>query len=357
MALFLWLISGFNDWFIFRKLREAGVNSLTVRAFVCWALFWFMITHMLRLFPDYVLDSHRRIVEIIYGLHFTWIIITLLVFFAFVFVDLATGFRGFTCRKALFAAILTLVGTLFCVAQAYFVIRRDVVIKSPKLEHDRIRLVYLTDLHLGGLYTHAHFERVMKIIREAQPDIFILCGDIIDGDMSYWKREINELGQVALNSRYGAFAVNGNHEYYHILEEDPEGIMRDSGFNMMINDRAETAGIVIIGLDDTPRYFNAWLVPFMKPEDMNRFVLVIKHRPGLPVDAEGKFDLQISGHTHGGQFWPMGYFKDMSYGSTQGLSRRAGGLVYVSNGAGFNGACMRLFVPPEVTVIDLVKEE
>ena len=82
----------------------------------------------------------------------------------------------------------------------------------------------------------------------------------------------------------------------------------------------------------------------------------MKHRPGLPFDAENNFDLQISGHTHGGQFWPLGYFKNMAADSTQGLSKKSGGYVYVSNGAGYNGAMMRFFVPPEVTVIDIIRK-
>ncbi len=315
---------------------------------------------MMFLLPKFLSDdfinSHRGIFEIIYGLSFTWIVSSLLAFFAFVFVDLITGLKPFTSGKALAVALLALGCVIFCMAQAYFVVRRDVVIKTRKIDTDKIRIVYLTDLHLGGVYTRFHFNRVMKIVRESHPDILILCGDILDGDPSRWSRELAELKQAALSSRYGAFAVNGNHEYYHLLDFDVEDTIRDSGFNMMINERAETAGITIIGLDDCPRYFNSWLKPYLKPEDKSKFVLVIKHRPGLPADARGNFDLQISGHTHGGQFWPMGYFKSMSYHSQQGLSQKAGGLVYVSNGAGFNGACMRLFAIPEVTVIDIVKE-
>ena len=356
MALYLWLMSAFNDWFIFRKLREAGVNVYVKNIFLCWAVFWFVIVLVPRFLTENFIESHRSTFEIIFGLSFTWIISSILAFFAFVFVDLTTGFKHFTCNKALIAAILALVGVIFCMAQAYFVVRRDVVIKTPKISTDRIRIVYLTDLHLGGIYTRFHFDRVMKLIRDAKPDIFILCGDIIDGDPSRWTLELDELKQTALSSRYGAFAVNGNHEYYYLLDFDVENIIRDSGFNLMINERADTAGITIIGLDDAPKYYNSWLKPYLTPEDVNKFVLVIKHRPGLPVDAEGKFDLQLSGHTHGGQFWPMGHFKSMSYRSQQGLSQKAGGLVYVSNGAGCNGTCMRLFVQPEITVIDLVKE-
>ncbi|MBR1487208.1 MAG: metallophosphoesterase, partial [Synergistaceae bacterium] len=158
----------------------------------------------------------------------------------------------------------------------------------------------------------------------------------------------------AQNAKLGAYAVNGNHEHYLILDEDVENIIRDCGFRLLINERLEipSTNITLIGLDDTKR---GWLKIFLKPEDENKFVLVLKHRPGLPFDAENNFDLQISGHTHGGQFWPLGFFKSLVLGSPQGLSQRAGGFLYISNGTGFNGAMMRIFTPPEVTVIDLIR--
>ena len=186
----------------------------------------------------------------------------------------------------------------------------------------------------------------MKIVNDSKPDILMLGGDIIDGDMKYREHELKLLTEAAKKARYGAFAVNGNHEHYLILDEDVEGIIRDCGYNLLINERVETGGITIIGLDDM---INGWLKPFIKPEDKNRFVLILKHRPGLPFDADEKnFDLQLSGHTHGGQFWPLGYFKNMTVPKDS--------RVLVSNGAGFNGAMMRLFTPPDVMIIDIVKE-
>lgn len=352
------LLSFGTQYFIYNKLRKAGVSKLIRYLFVIWALLiavagyvfgYDLMTPEADWFP-------MRLNEIVRALSVTWSIITILGFFSFLVTDLFTGFKDFTKRKALFAFILTLAGTLYCMGEAYYVQRRDVTITTTKLPEDidSIRLVYVTDAHIGGLATHWHFERVMRIVEEARPDILALCGDIIDGDMSYRERELALLIEAAGRAKYGAFAVNGNHEYYFLLDEDVEQIIRDCGYKLLINERAETAGITIIGIDDTA--FNTYIEPVLDPKDSERFVLVLKHRPKLPEDAQGRFDLQISGHTHGGQFWPLGYFKDMAGDSTQGLSRKAGGYVYVSNGSGFNGAMMRMFVPPEVTVIDIVKE-
>ena len=151
MALYLWLMSAFNDLFIFRKLREAGVNIYIRNIFLCWAVFWFMMFLLPKFLSDDFINSHRGIFEIIYGLSFTWIVSSLLAFFAFVFVDLITGLKSFTSGKALAAALLALCCVIFCMAQAYFVVRRDVVIKTRKIDTDKIRIVYLTVLHLGGV--------------------------------------------------------------------------------------------------------------------------------------------------------------------------------------------------------------
>ena len=347
-----------TQYFIYKMLKEAGVSKLVRIIFAAWALFWIVISSVAGF--DYNLAEYDilpgRMTEILRALSITWTIITVLGFFAFSAVWGLSRFRKFTRRKVILAAALTLVGTLYCMFEAYYVTPRYVEIRTPKLPEGlaRLRIVQVSDAHIGGLSTHWHFERVMRIVDEAGPDILAFTGDTIDGLMEYRQRELAMLTDAAKKAKYGAFAVNGNHEYYWLLDEDVEQIMRDCGFTMLINERSECAGITVISLDDDKR---GWLKPYLKPEDSERFVLVLKHRPGLPYDADGKFDLQLSGHTHGGQFWPLGYFKSMAQNSTQGLSRKAGGYVYVSNGSGFNGAMMRLFVPPEVTVIDLVREE
>lgn len=344
--------------FISRKLKEAGIPSTILNVsmilYVLWEILGFVVAYDIARAEVDIFPLHFA--EIIRSVDVTVIIIILLGFFAFFGVDLITGFRGYTKQKALLALFLLACVTIYGMGEAYFVRRRDITIPTTKLPEglDRLRVVFLSDVHIGGLSTLMHLERVIKIVEEAGPDILLLGGDTLDGDMSYRAEELALLKSAAGKARYGAFAVNGNHEHYWLLDVDVEGIIRECGYHLLIDERVETAGITIIGMEDIKK---GWLKVFLKSEDASRFVLVLKHRPGLPFDAEGRFDLQLSGHTHGGQFWPLGYFKNMVAGSTQGLSRKAGGWVYVSNGSGFNHAMMRLFVPPEVTVIDIVREK
>lgn len=347
-----------TQFFIWKKLKEAGISEAARKIFAAWAAFW-IVVGMIAGF-DYMSAEYDilpgRLAEILRACSLTWTIITILAFGSFLLVWGLSRFKPFTRGRLLLAVTLSVILTGYSMFEAYYVTPRYVEIRTPKLPEgtDRLRIAAVSDAHIGGLATHWHFARVMSLVDEAQPDIIALLGDTIDGLMTYRERELAMLTDSAKKAKLGAFAVNGNHEYYWLLDEDVEQIIRDCGYNLLINERADFAGITIISLDDNP---NGNLKPFLLPEDSERFVLVLKHRPGLPFDAQGRFDLQLSGHTHGGQFWPLGYFKSMAQDSTQGLSRKAGGYVYVSNGAGFNGAMMRLFVPPEVTVIDLVRED
>jgi len=351
------ILSFGTQYFIYKKLKQAGINNLALYIFILWAAFWILAGFICKydfMHAEYNWFSMRTN-EIIRACSLTWTVITLIGFFAFFTVDILTNFSVFTKRKSFFAVLITILVSLYAMAEAYFVREKHVVIKTNKINVPKIRIAYITDSHIGGLSTHWHFERIMKIVNDAEPDVFISLGDTIDGDMSYRQREKDLLKSAAENAKLGSYAVNGNHEHYLILDEDVENIIRDCGFNLLINQRLEVkdTNITLIGLDDT---INGRLKIFLKPEDKNRFVLVLKHRPGLPFDAENNFDLQISGHTHGGQFWPLGFFKSLAAGAPQGLSRKAGGFLYISNGSGFNGAMMRLFTPPEVTVIDLVRQ-
>ena len=346
-----------TQYFIYKKLKAAGVHKFIRAAFISWAAFWILAGLVCGydfMHVEYDWFS-MHVNEIIRAFSLTWTIITLIGFFAFFMTDAVTKFSGFTKRKLCFAVLITILITLYSMSEAYFVREKHVIIKTNKITVPKIRIAYITDSHIGGLATHWHFERAMKIVKDSSPDVFISLGDTIDGDMNYRQIEKDLLKSAALEAPMGAYAVNGNHEHYLFLDEDVENIIRDCGFNLLINERAEikNTNITLIGLDDTR---HGWLKIFLKPEDKDKFVLVLKHRPGLPFDAENNFDLQISGHTHGGQFWPLGFFKSIAAGAPQGLSKKNGGFLYISNGTGFNGAMMRIFTPPEVTVIDIVKE-
>jgi predicted MPP superfamily phosphohydrolase len=246
-------------------------------------------------------------------------------------------------------------GIVFCIVlwalyEAWDLQEVHVVISTRKLPQntERVRIVQVSDIHLGGLYHIARLERTMEMVRAAKPDIFVVTGDLVDGNMALRNAEAELISNHG--AKYGAFAIIGNHEYYNGLEQSMEFIER-AGLTILYDQAAEAADIVIVGLDDLTTVWPADLTAFG-----DRFVLLLRHRPHIIKTSRGKFDLQLSGHTHGGQLWPLGPLSQRRQGYVQGLSKQDDSYVYVSNGTGFWGPPMRLFTPPEVTVIDLTSE-
>ena len=250
-------------------------------------------------------------------------------------------------RAAVFSLVFVFCLAFYAYCEAWNVREVHLVIPSAKLPESvkRLRVVQVSDVHIGGVYPAGHLERVMAMVRAAEPDIFVVTGDLVDGNMAYRGREAKLI--AANGAKYGAFAVAGNHEYYVGLEQSLDFIKR-CGFTLLYDQMVEVAGITIVGLDDLT---TVWPYDLKAPQD--RFVLLLKHRPHVLKTSRGKFDLQLSGHTHGGQLWPFGLLSQKLQGYVQGLSKDGDSYVYVSNGVGYWSVPLRLFTPPQMTVIDI----
>lgn len=166
--------------------------------------------------------------------------------------------------------------------------------------------------------------------------------------------------------------VLGNHEAYSGLQNSLD-FTKAAGVQILRNEAAHAGGIVIAGVDDAMflagRVKESAAIEEKAASDLlktldgerarERFILLLRHRPGLYQKIAGLFDLQLSGHTHGGQIWPARYLAQRANGIASGLATLQGehgeSAIYVTLGTGVWGPPMRLFTPPEVTVIDLVR--
>ena len=185
-------------------------------------------------------------------------------------------------------------------------------------------------------------------------------GDLLDGQID----GIDHLAKAfqEINPPYGKYAVNGNHEYYVGVDRSRD-FCKKAGFALLENRAIDIPGLlVLVGVNDAAagrfglsnkgaekKLLSQW------PKE--RFVLLLKHRPQLDPETKALFDLQLSGHTHRGQIFPFSLIIKMLYPVASGLLKLPeGGVLYVNRGSGTWGPPMRLFAPPEVTVIDLVPE-
>ena len=228
---------------------------------------------------------------------------------------------------------------------------------------ERVRVVQLSDIHLSESTGAADLRKIDAKVRELAPDIIAFTGDLVDTDMENRAEEALILRDLPASS--GKYAVMGNHEYYRGLANS-RAFMRRSGLEILENQAvADKSGIIVVGVDDPvmPRKPEdpADLATLLKRQDQSRFILLLKHRPYVEPEETGLFDLQLSGHTHGGQIWPgtilaKRFNRNVEQGLTELVSGAGRSLLYVSNGTGYWGPPMRFMAPPEIAVFDLVRK-
>jgi predicted MPP superfamily phosphohydrolase len=225
---------------------------------------------------------------------------------------------------------------------------------------DGFRLVQVSDLHLGPILDRRFMRHVVERVAELDPDLVAITGDLVDGSIHRLAPEAAPLAE--LGARHGVFFVTGNHDYYSGADAWVAEVRR-LGVRVLRNERV-TIGegdqvFDLAGVED----HHAHLVSAAHREDLPRAlagrdparaVVLLAHDPAtFPAAARLGVDLQLSGHTHGGQLWPFRYFVRLATPYVAGLHRRGASQLYVSRGTGFWGPAMRLFAPAEITEIVL----
>jgi predicted MPP superfamily phosphohydrolase len=242
----------------------------------------------------------------------------------------------------------------------------QVIIYSPKIASSatRIRIVQISDVHVGLLMGEKRLRRIIKTIRSANPDILVSTGDLVDGKLNRDDRLSGVDPMAALlasiTAPVGKFAVIGNHEVYADLPQ-AVAFSRAAGFTILRNQSiALSNGITISGVDDLAVSQRKEAEPIdektiLNLASPNSFHLFLKHRPDIQPTSDGRFDLQLSGHVHGGQIFPFNFLVRLKHPIPCGTTTTAqGSRIHVSRGTGTWGPPMRLFAPPEVTIIDVI---
>jgi len=257
--------------------------------------------------------------------------------------------------------VLSIVTAVYGYYEALNIRTEKITLQTSKLPEsvDRLRIVQISDVHLGLIIREDRLRRILQVVTEAQPDILVSTGDLVDG-------QINGLPGLAeklqtINPRFGKFAISGNHEYYAGFQQSMD-FTRRSGFTMLRENTVSIPGLIVIaGVDDPAgRYFKKEgeisEKELLSGLSRKQFILLLKHRPFINKESLGLFDLQLSGHVHKGQIFPFGLLTKLYYPVHAGfsvLSRDS--HLYVSRGSGTWGPPIRFLSPPEVTVIDLVR--
>lgn len=272
--------------------------------------------------------------------------------------QLSPGAKAFLIVAA-FPLALMVEGFAFMEARQPMV--EQVIIATPKLPtgRDRLRLVQISDLHLGCMMDQARVARIIKMVGDQRPDILLATGDIVDGYIPHRDHTAEKLAKI--QAPLGKFAVIGNHEHYVGIEASLDFLKR-AGFTVLRQQLATPAGLVnLVGVDDPGRVGQSHNgpneIPGLRMAVPGLYTILLKHRPWIDPKAAELFDLQLSGHTHGGQVFPFRYLTALAYPNLEGLySLPQGSWLYVTRGTGTWGPPLRLLAIPEITVIDLVRD-
>jgi predicted MPP superfamily phosphohydrolase len=222
---------------------------------------------------------------------------------------------------------------------------------------DGFKVIQLSDVHIGTFARLARIRGIVEKVNALVPDLVVITGDLVDEQAS----QLAPLEPIlaALRARHGVLAVPGNHDFFAGIDE----VVRRAatcGIRFLRNEKVTIAGALqIYGIDDPmgARLRGGRSVPFesvLGPEVREQPSILLYHQPiRYPRLAEMGVGLVLSGHTHGGQLWPLTYISRLFYPYVSGLFSIGTSHFYVSRGTGTWGPPMRFGVPPEIVVIRL----
>ncbi|OZF43139.1 metallophosphoesterase [Rhodococcus sp. 14-1411-2a] len=236
----------------------------------------------------------------------------------------------------------------------------DVVLDRLPAEFDGVRVALVSDLHVGPSRGADFVQKVVDSINAQNPDVVLLDGDLIDGTVALVGEDLEPLRD--LEAPLGVFAVSGNHEFYAGDGGEWLDFWSTLGIDVLRNERTTItrgdAAIDIAGINDAtaPAPYEPDLAAALDGIDPDRFVLLMAHQPLQAVEASDfGVDMQVSGHTHGGQIWPIRYLVPLQQPSVQGLDTIGNTTLYTTRGAGAWGPPVRVAAPPEIAMLELTR--
>lgn len=251
--------------------------------------------------------------------------------------------------------ILLLMAGIFVYGNLHYnnKVRRELTLTTSKQLSKDLKIVMLSDLHVGYHNRRAELARWIDMINQEQPDLVLIGGDIIDISA----RPLIETDMAAEFRRLKApvYACLGNHEYY-AGEPDAQRFYREAGIRLLRDEVAEAEGLTIVGRDDRTNQQRKNLRVIMRDADLSRYTILLDHQPYHLEQAEQSgVDFQFSGHTHHGQVWPISWITEALYECAFGSHQRGATRYYVSSGIGIWGGKFRIGTCSEYVVATLTQ--
>jgi len=227
------------------------------------------------------------------------------------------------------------------------------------LSEKGIRIVLISDIHLGGMVRKKELARLVSQINSLNADLVLIAGDIIDRDLTVYKKENLNEELSAINATLGVYAAAGNHDYFGGNINELERQLAAAGIKLLLDEVEPLNGMYIIGRKDfsAGRWGEARRRPLKElVEDLDTTLplIVIDHQPFNLGEAEDAgIDLQVSGHTHRGQIWPGPLVTNRIYENDYGLHYKGKTAIVVTSGCGTWGPPVRIGSRSEIVLIEL----
>jgi predicted MPP superfamily phosphohydrolase len=259
------------------------------------------------------------------------------------------------------APAITLVG-FFMARRVAPVIDVAVPMTDLPLQLDGFTIAQISDIHVGPTIKRNFVEAIVDRVNSLDADMVAITGDVVDGSVRELGHHTEPLGR--LESRHGTYMVMGNHEYYSGVHAWIDELRR-LGTRVLINEHVvlhhDGAKLAVAGVTDySAHHFDpshrSDPHAALKGAPTGAPKVLLAHQPrSASSAADAGYDLQLSGHTHGGQFWPWNLFVRLQQPFTGGLNRLGRMWIYINRGTGYWGPPMRFGVPSEITLIRLVR--
>jgi predicted MPP superfamily phosphohydrolase len=224
---------------------------------------------------------------------------------------------------------------------------------------DGFRIVQISDIHIGPILGRQFAADLTAQVNALDPDLVVVTGDLVDGNADLLADEVAPF--AGLRGRHGVYFVTGNHDHYSGANPWVDRVA-SLGMRPLRNERVEIregdAAFDLVGVDDHHAHFvgdgREDLARAIEGRDPSRPAVLLAHDPATFKSARREaLDLQLSGHTHGGQIWPFAWFVRLATPWVAGRYREGRAQLYVSRGTGFWGPPLRLGAPAEITEITL----
>lgn len=275
--------------------------------------------------------------------------------------DMAAVERVTAIATIAIAVLATLIG-LFNARRRAAIVDVEVPVANLPPELHGFSIAQISDVHVGPTIKQKYVDAIVEAVNGLDADVIAVTGDVVDGSVQQLAAHVAPLSR--LRSRHGTYLVTGNHEYYSGAQAWTKEFQR-LGMHVLMNEHVvlthRERQIVVAGVTDysahhyDPKQRSDPSVALQGAPASAAVKILLAHQPRSAMAAAAAgFDLQLSGHTHGGQFWPWNHFVRFQQPFTSGLNRLQDLWVYTSRGTGYWGPPKRFGAPSEITRIRLV---